>query len=350
MRKKKVFLVLTILLNFTYNSIGQNVAKTIIIDSLYLSAADCYGSNADPAIVIDCISGEELYRIEWKNIDLDPFIYYDLFSAPIDGDCTFGTSFVLDPVSTEITTLSVYIETFESDDNDCHDYGGGLDDCVVTASMLLDISAGAHSFSVGTTTYYYTVTEVATVSVGLVCGLPLPIELINFNVFFIENSMVKVDWQTSSEINNDYFTIERSLNAIDWEEVKSIKGSGNSTSLLSYSSFDENPYSGISYYRLKQTDFDGQFEYSKVRSILIDELIGSRAQVYPNPSENIINIIGDKIELKQLTIYNVLGQNVTSLTKEIVQDDTKLIIDLSDLESGFYYIKTKTTVNKIYKQ
>ena len=179
---------------------------------------------------------------------------------------------------------------------------------------------------------------------------PLPVELIAFEVNLVNNGQVGLNWQTASEINNDFFTIERSKDGINWEIIEKIKGAGNSSTILSYSGIDKNPYRGISYYRLKQTDFDGQFEYSQIRSVNIDELMDSQIQIYPNPAENQINIIGDVSELKQLKIYNTLGQDVTGLIVIINKSNTSLIIDLSNLRKGMYWIKTKTTANKVYKQ
>lgn len=177
---------------------------------------------------------------------------------------------------------------------------------------------------------------------------PLPIVLLSFKVM-VNESKVYLNWQTASEINNDFFTIERSKDGINWEIIEKIKGAGNSSTILSYSGIDKNPYRGISYYRLKQTDFDGYFEYSQIRSVNIDELMDSQIQIYLNPAENKINIIGDVSELKQLKIYNTLGQDVTGLIVIINKSDTSLIIDLSNLRKGMYLIKTKTTACKFSK-
>jgi hypothetical protein len=181
------------------------------------------------------------------------------------------------------------------------------------------------------------------------CSL-LPIELLNFNVKVIDKDYVRIGWQTASEFNNDYFTIVRSSNGIDWEELMRVDGAGNSSALLSYLEIEHTPYTGISYYRLKQTDFDGKFSYSQIRSISMLNSEVSNLEIYPNPSRNQITIKGNKAELAQIIIYNVLGQDVTKLTKEIIHNDSELKIDLSDLKSGTYYIKTKTTANKVYKQ
>ena len=92
-------------------------------------------------------------------------------------------------------------------------------------------------------------------------GSPLPVKLISFNANLLKNS-VWLDWKTETEINNNYFTIERSSNIEYWESIKEVKGAGNSNSTLSYSIVDQKPLLGISYYRLKQTDFNGEFSYS----------------------------------------------------------------------------------------
>ena len=179
---------------------------------------------------------------------------------------------------------------------------------------------------------------------------PLPIELINFNAQVMDNNVVKLDWQTASELDNDYFTIERSLNGIQWEELIEIDGAGNSSSLLTYDKYDTNPFLGVSYYRLKQTDFDGKFSYSQIKSVNINKLENSKTEIYPNPTDNQITIIGSESELKQVKIYNTLGQDVTMLTYYITNNNSKMVIDLSNLRPGMYYIKTKTTANKVYKQ
>ncbi len=179
---------------------------------------------------------------------------------------------------------------------------------------------------------------------------PLPIELLKFTAVLVNNEYVQLKWTTSSEINNDYFSIERSLNGYEWKEIKRINGAGNSSSLLSYSKVDNNPYDGVSYYRLKQTDFDGQFEYSQIKSVNIEQLVNSKIEVYPNPATNQITIKGNSNELEEIVIYNTLGQNVTSLINQVITNESQVVIDMSKLNTGMYYVKTKTTANKVYKQ
>ncbi|MGZ4033386.1 MAG: hypothetical protein ACXVP4_00870, partial [Bacteroidia bacterium] len=82
---------------------------------------------------------------------------------------------------------------------------------------------------------------------------PLPIELINFSATLNENNTVDLQWTTATEINNDYFTIERSADANNFTELSKTNGAGNSTHVLNYSSVDDTPLKGTSYYRLRQT-------------------------------------------------------------------------------------------------
>lgn len=179
----------------------------------------------------------------------------------------------------------------------------------------------------------------------------LPIELIDFHAKTTTKNTVMLNWQTASERNNDYFTIERSVDGIDWLEVARVNGSGNSLSLLSYSVIDNNPYAGISYYRLKQTDFDEKYEYSEIKSVEVAPLTNSKILIYPNPTDDIIRIIGDESEIKALKMYDIFGKEITFISLQIVTGDSTLMeIDLSHLNKGVYFIKTKTTINKVYKQ
>jgi hypothetical protein len=88
----------------------------------------------------------------------------------------------------------------------------------------------------------------------------LPIELISFLAIPNDQS-IEIRWTTATEINNDFFTIERSLDARDWEILGTLNGAGTTSQVQKYSYTDNFPHEGIAYYRLKQTDFDGSFEY-----------------------------------------------------------------------------------------
>jgi len=175
---------------------------------------------------------------------------------------------------------------------------------------------------------------------------PLPIDLLFFQAT-LNNKYVSLDWQTASEINNAFFTIERSKDATTWEELLQVDGAGNSSTLLSYSETDTNPHSGVLYYRLKQTDFDGKFEYSQIVAVSLKTI--NSISIFPNPSNKKITLRGDTEELQTIYIYNSYGQDVTIQTQFISKADNQIVIDLSNLSDGIYLVKTKTTFTKIYK-
>ncbi|MBL4594688.1 MAG: T9SS type A sorting domain-containing protein [Flavobacteriales bacterium] len=117
-----------------------------------------------------------------------------------------------------------------------------------------------------------------------VFGAALPVTLISFEAE-IDNTAVKLTWKTSAEINNDFFTIERSQNGLDFEEIGEIPGNGNSNATKEYDLFDDSPLMGTSYYRLKQTDFDGKFEYIDLLAVNFNQDDDGicTLHVYPNP-------------------------------------------------------------------
>ena len=144
---------------------------------------------------------------------------------------------------------------------------------------------------------------------------PLPIELINFAATPCNNN-VCLNWATATETNNDYFTIEKTKDGVNYEFVAKVKGAGNSTSTREYNTIDKLPYDGVSYYRLKQTDYNGNFTYSTLRMVeLTNDLAAFSLNVYPNPStgENIsFAINADKGKEVLVVVFDVTGREAYS--------------------------------------
>lgn len=116
-----------------------------------------------------------------------------------------------------------------------------------------------------------------------VSNTPLPIELLRFAGFAAGNENI-LEWETATEINNDYFSLERSKDGINFNEFAKMKGAGNSFTTLYYKTTDDDPFHGITYYRLKQTDFNGHFSYSDVIAVVNEQEDLSLANLHPNPS------------------------------------------------------------------
>jgi hypothetical protein len=178
---------------------------------------------------------------------------------------------------------------------------------------------------------------------------PLPIGLISFEANLCEKS-VCLTWQTESEVNNDFFTIEKSNDGKTWEFVDEIKGAGNSQIKLNYETMDRQPFSGLSYYRLKQTDFDGTFKYASIESVYLDDLNNKEFIIYPNPTRDIITIKGLSTEEKSLEIYNSIGQLLKTKIRTEGDGESHIQMDVSLLDPGVYYIKTINAYKSFVKQ
>lgn len=178
----------------------------------------------------------------------------------------------------------------------------------------------------------------------------LPIELIDFNAKSLQNQTVLITWQVASETNNDYFTVETTKSGLDWKEVQKVDGAGNSQSRTTYSIVDQQPNSGVSYYRLRQTDFDGTFTYSKMKRVNLNATNNVDISIYPNPTEGVITVVGSEEEIKNISIYNARGQDVTQLVTKQFKSQTAVSVDLQKLASGMYFVKTETIAKAVYKQ
>lgn len=178
----------------------------------------------------------------------------------------------------------------------------------------------------------------------------LPIELIFFSAELNNNRTVRLEWETATEKNNDYFTIERSRDGVEWTVLSTVDGAGNSSIPMEYYAVDSSPFSGTSYYRLKQTDYDGNFEYFNVQSVELDSDQNRKIDIYPNPTMNQVIVEGDSYNLEVISIYNNLGQLMNGYLKISKVSQSKIKIDLSQLEGGVYILETRNSSHKIIKE
>jgi hypothetical protein len=169
----------------------------------------------------------------------------------------------------------------------------------------------------------------------------LPISLVWFMAALRENT-VELSWLTASELNNDFFTIERLGSGEKFEGVKTITGKGTTMLASQYQTVDEYPLPGTSYYRLKQTDFDGNFSYSKVRTIENNNPV-SPFKVYPNPIVNnkfIVEMNGLPSNAEvPLSIINMQGVTVHQASYEASSSGIlKVSVELNSVPSGVYMV------------
>lgn len=176
---------------------------------------------------------------------------------------------------------------------------------------------------------------------------PLPVELLNFSGSK-KNDLVRLDWSTASEINNDYFSIERSVKGEYWNLLGRVKGSGNSSMTLEYSFLDREPLKEITYYRLSQTDFDGSTRYFQTIRINPAKKHDSKSNplnISPNPFSDVFSFefnseINESIDL---TLFSTDGELILTKSYTVRKGSNKLFFsDQGSLEAGLYFIAVKS--------
>jgi hypothetical protein len=187
---------------------------------------------------------------------------------------------------------------------------------------------------------------------------PLPIELSTFTAS-VTKSNINLIWQTVTEIKNYGFEIQRKTDISDWGKIGFVQGSGNSNSPKNYSFIDKEVNSGEYYYRLKQIDKDGNFEFSKV----VEANLGNPQsyelnQNYPNPF-NPTTIITYQIPQNSfviLQVFNILGRRVATLVNEekaAGNYSVEFSANNYNLTSGIYFYSIKagnfSSVKNIYR-
>ncbi|MFB9862239.1 T9SS type A sorting domain-containing protein [Rufibacter immobilis] len=235
----------------------------------------------------------------------------------------------------------------------------------ITALVLVDENTdlGVRTITVTATNDCGSTT--AHISLNVVdCGTnnPLPVELTSFNGAFANNA-VKLTWSTASEKNNDYFTIERSTNGHEFTQIGQVKGNGNSQVALTYTFLDQQPVAGTTYYRLKQVDFDGAYEYSKM--ITVKAAPSSQkiqrvnvTAVYPNPVIPGKPVVLD-VELASagevnLVLLDKTGRTLQSRSVQGQAGKQKIELDLlQQSPAGIYFLKVyqgkEVTMHKLVK-
>jgi hypothetical protein len=178
-----------------------------------------------------------------------------------------------------------------------------------------------------------------------VTDIPLPVELLTF-MATDQLKSVKLDWTTASETDNDYFSVERSLDGEFWSEIGQVKGSGTTTSVTAYTFTDHHPVVGYQYYRLRQVDFDGEFEYSKVILVLRSGDSSFALEVYPVPltSEELFLATDGDAVITGLTLVDATGKQTPLVVNSVRPGLTSTTIRQT---AGVYVIIVDTSKGQI---
>lgn len=167
----------------------------------------------------------------------------------------------------------------------------------------------------------------------------LPVELIDFTATASEDKVL-LHWTTLSERNNDYFAIERSRDGIQFETIMIVDGAGNSSIPITYAEVDTEPVvDALSYYRLKQIDFDGTVSYSGVRSVFLTRK--EEVLIYPNPVQDDLHVSlhSSQLGMHQLQIFDMLGRLRYESSFQKTKDALWPVVNVESMAPGIYSLR-----------
>jgi hypothetical protein len=165
----------------------------------------------------------------------------------------------------------------------------------------------------------------------------LPVKLLSFTAE-VQDKYVSVDWTATNEINTKHYIVERSADGRNFSAIETVSDKGNTGSINKYSTIDNTPLDGASYYRLKQVDVDGKFVYSEVRTVRFGKI--KQLVVYPNPASSFV-----KLELQGSTsnltvaISNIDGKLIYKGSGSITKINNAVNALLPRLISGYYNVE-----------
>ena len=179
----------------------------------------------------------------------------------------------------------------------------------------------------------------------------MPVELLNFSAEWKNENYVKTFWTTASEKNNDYFAVERSIDGKEFSAAGTVNGAGSSDLVRSYEFTDkfETTSAQTIYYRLKQTDYDGEFTYSQI--IAVKNEAEETVSVFVNEYTQAVdfNFISDSFEKISFSVYDILGKQLLAKERIAAKGFTKISVPLSGFSNGSYLASFSArgkTINK----
>ena len=184
-------------------------------------------------------------------------------------------------------------------------------------------------------------------------GGVLPIKLVSFEAKS-NSDRVDISWVTAAEINNNFFTIEKSRDLKNWEVVSNVDGAGNSSLNIEYFEVDYTPFQGVSYYRLKQTDYDGAFSFSNIVPVKFNKELNQEMSLFPNPvvrGQEVKVQFSEVIENEILIVLrDIKGEEFYSKAVLKYEDKSLIAIPIDkSIPSGIYLV-TASSENQIYNQ
>gem|GEM_PF-4782723 len=193
-----------------------------------------------------------------------------------------------------------------------------------------------------------TITSGVTHFIGVMGNLStLPVKLTAFTGKVITTD-AQLNWATAGELNNSHFDVERSTNGANFTKVGEVQGNGTTLNNKAYTYTDEKAFAeqSVLYYRLRQVDYNGKFEYSPIVALsATPTTVTNTVNIYPVPATDAINISGlSSIGIASVTLVDAQGRVVST---QAVNSANTLRIDLTIVPAGIYYIRLTTAQGRI---
>jgi hypothetical protein len=169
--------------------------------------------------------------------------------------------------------------------------------------------------------------------------LVLPVQMLSFDAK-PDQRVVNVTWATASERNSAFFEVQRSEDANNWERIGEVAASGNTLNTTSYAFVDENPHSGLNFYRLRQVDVNGDEVYTDHVAVLFRRT-GLPIEVYPNPAKESISasFTSQMAGTMQWSVMDMSGRRVEQGSFNAQNGTNRMEVNLTRVESGSYILE-----------
>ncbi len=189
----------------------------------------------------------------------------------------------------------------------------------------------------------YTYDGVGNRKTKVVTNAPLPVEWLSFTARGETEGYNHsiLEWATATEKNCSHYVIQHSTDGVTFSSIGEERGAGTTTERQDYDFIHDEPVIGVNYYRLKQVDFDGKYEYSNVVSVKFEmELPKLSMQLFPNPTSGILNIqIGKVIETPTFQVFDIQGRLITVNMNN--SSGNQWSFNTADLPNGHYFLQMK---------
>jgi hypothetical protein len=179
----------------------------------------------------------------------------------------------------------------------------------------------------------FTTSPLQTILIGFTIDSALPVTLARFEAANKETA-IHLSWATSMEQDNHYFAVQRSADGRSFRELGRVAGAGTSALPQEYEWVDRAPLPGWNYYRLRQVDFDGSFEYHPVAAVAFGRA-EQPWQVFPNPARGHLYLRGLPLDQGRFTLLNALGQELRAWPAAAAAEG----LGIEGLPPGLYHLR-----------